>query len=333
MSFVMLPQEQSPLSLLAQSLGTGIAGGLQQRLQDFHNEKALEEKEQIFKQQGYPEDLAKLAAAATTGGQTEVLRKVLEEREIGPLDKSLASPSFTSIDEDIEDIPSPPIGRTRKEKERYSRDLEKRNFERNKKYLDRISDIAAEIPKEKMALAQVEGALQTGDFNTWRNALADLFDKDILKTSSAQIVNSASKQYLMSSLAGLTGRPNQFIERQITRAFVSPQYQSQANKLIFEGLKGLADLKEKEVEIALELENRFTSQGKEIPRNFQHLVRKKLENEAKVFEKSYEQRIKSLLGGAPDRQLSRNSALEILQEAGGDKEKARKIAKKRGFNL
>ncbi|MFP3859221.1 MAG: hypothetical protein ACLFUW_00215 [Bacteroidales bacterium] len=282
-------------SQLGQGLGQGLSQGIQQRLANFENQKKAALIEDDLIARGMPPDLAKLASVAPTGGQTEILKKVLEERETGPLDKSLFSETFTEDETDVDPIEPVPTPRTRKEKQAHEREKEKRSFERNKNYLNRISGIANELPKEKLALSQMEGALNSGDFNSWRNAIAEMTGFDILKTSSAQTVNSASKQFLMSSLAGLTGRPNQFIERQITKGLISPLYKDEANKLIYEGYNGLADLKEKEVEIALDLEEKYTSAGREIPRNFQKLVRDKLKKEAEKFEDDYEKQIKDRL--------------------------------------
>ncbi len=172
---------------------------------------------------------------------------------------------------------------------------EKRAFDRNKSYLDRISDIAVELPKERVALQQMRGALDDKSFNSWRNVVAEMTGVETLKTASAQVLNSASKQFLMSSLAGLTGRPNQFIEKQITKALISPLYRNEANELIYEGLEGLNKLKEREVQIAEDLEDFYTSKGEEIPRTFQKMVRAQHKQEVDDFENRYEQRVKQLL--------------------------------------
>ena len=179
---------------------------------------------------------------------------------------------------------------------------EQRAFERNKKYLDHISTVSNEIPKERLALQQMRGALENNDFNSYRNIFAEMTGLEALKTSSAQAVNSATKQFLMSSLAGISGRPNQFIEQQITKALVSPLYTDEANQLILEGLEGLTNLKEKEVEISGNLENKYTSQDKEIPRTFQKMVKDQLQPEARAFESRYERRVRQLLGGQNENQ-------------------------------
>ena len=212
---------------LGTGFGTGISEGLQQRLEQFHKDKEFKAQEQMFIAQGWPEDLAKLGASATIGGQTAIVNQLLEMRqrqpgifEEGAIEKG---PGFEA--EEIE------VGLTPKEKVTRREKQDQRSFERNKKYLDRISSIAQELPKEKVALAQMKGALEDDNFNSLRNAVAEMTGFEALKSASAQTVNSASKQFLMASLAGLTGRPNQFIERQITKALISPLYHDVANEL------------------------------------------------------------------------------------------------------
>ncbi len=313
MTFSVGQPEQTGLDVILQGLGGGVAQGLQQSLEQFHKTKQLEQTESVFKQQGYPEDLAKLAAAATTGGQTEVLKQLLEMRQRGLLQQPGAAGGPEGAPEGIaEDVPDAieevpeeidfqeEIGLTPKEKVTRRERQEQRSFERNKKFLDRMSSIAEELPKERLALSQMEGAIDDKDFNSWRNAVAEMTNLDVLKTASAQTVNSAIKQFLMSSLAAITGRPNQFIERQITKALISPLYKTEANRLIFDGLKGLSRLKEREVEIAENLEEKYTEKGREIPRNFQKLVREKLKKETLAFEKEYEDKVRDLLSSKKD---------------------------------
>ena len=320
--------EQTGLDVILQGLGGGVSQGLQQSLEQFHKNQQMERAQQLFESKGYPSDLARLAASATTGGQTEVLKEVLEMKKRGS--SIFGGPPTRQPTEEVE-FEETETGLTPKERVSRKEKLEQRSFDRNRKYLDRLSSIAGEMPKERVALSQMKGALESGDFNSWRNAFAEMTGFEVLKSASAQVVNSAAKQFLMSSLAGLTGRPNVFIEKQITKALISPLYRDQANELIYEGLEGLSNLKEREVEIAENLEEKYTEKGKEIPRNFQKLVRQQLKKESSDFEKDYENKIRSLLQGP--RTLTKGIAASILKEAKGNISLARKIAKKRGYDF
>ncbi len=272
-------------------------------------------------------EFAELHGALGTGEQTKFFEQVLESHQrgesarklLGKWEKQAGEPS-TSIPEelgeeqiDTTEAISPEgitdtfeeveeVGMTPQETVAKKGKEEERSFQRNKGYLERISDMANELSKEGLALQQMKGALDSGDFNSFRNVIGEMLGAEVLKTASAQVVNSASKQFLLSSLASITGggRPNQFLEKQITKALVSPLYREEANLLIYEGLEGLHNLKRREIEIAQEEENKYTAGGGEVPRNFQQIVRKKIQKEAKAFEKEYEQRVKELLSSKDD---------------------------------
>lgn len=295
MSVIIGQPNQTGFSQILGEVGGGIGQGLQSTLQDFHQKKKINSLEEEFVSRGFPRDLARLGAIATQGGQTKLLEEVIRERRRRPSGALAEKLGIAEEGDGQVGVGEEEIGLTPEETVRRQEKEAQRSFERNKPYLNRISEMATELPKEKVALTQMRGAIEEGDFNSLRNALAEMTGFEVLKTASAQTVNSASKQFLMSSLAGLRGRPNQFIEQQITKALVSPLYRDVANQLILEGYEGLADLKEKEIEIALDLENKYTSQGKEIPRSFQKMVRDKLKEETERFEKKYEDRIRTLL--------------------------------------
>lgn len=322
MSLTIGPPNQSGLDFVLGEVGKGAATGLQDRLKTFHDEKQTDVVSKKYQAQGYPKLLADLAATATVGGKTEVLKEVLDLYRRGG-----GEALFGEVSKG--DKPPGQVGFTAKEQAARQKEQEKRSFERNKSYLDRISKLSTDAPQKKVALAQIEGALGDKDFNSWRNAIAETTGQEWLKTASAQTVNSASKQYLMSSLGAITGRPNQYIERQITKALISPLYQDEANRLIAEGLKGLQRLEDREVEIAQDLEEDYTEKGKEIPRNFQKLVGEQLKEEARQFEESYQQQVKDLLSSKKDKVTMRDRDGNLRAV---DKKDVNK-AKKRGYVL
>lgn len=313
---------QGPLDIilaqLGQGVGQGVGEGISQKVAQFHEDKKLAASEKSFVEQGFPPQLAKLAAGATTGGQTEVLKNVLEmmQRSGG----EAVDPSQVG-----EQVGAGEVPRTPKEEVAHQEKKEERSFQRNKKYLERISDISNEIPKEDVALAQMGAALEDKDFNSLRNVVADVTGNEWLKTASAQTVNSASKQFLMSSLASLTGRPNQFIERQITKALVSPQYRDTANELIFEGLGLLSDIRKKEVEIAQRVEEDYTDKGKEIPRNFQKKVTDELKEYSTEREKAYEDLVREKLRG---QNIKEEDFVIMLDPTGAERNVSKKDAKR-----
>lgn len=232
----------------------------------------------------------------------DVLEGIAEDQDIleGIGEEQGAPDQIISPEKQTDIIEEGEIGLTPKEKVAATEKSKERSFSRNKGYLENISNISKGLAKEKLALQQMKGAMDAGDFNSFKNVIGEMTGLEFLKTASAQVVNSASKQFLISSLGDITGRANVFIEKQITKALISPLYKEEANQLIYEGLEGLHELKKREVEIAQDLEEKYTAKGGEVPRNFQKLVRKELQKEALEFEKRYEKRVKDLLSSKDD---------------------------------
>ena len=176
---------------------------------------------------------------------------------------------------------------------------EDKAFKRNEKYLEKIDNQAIDQPKKDLALNQMRIALDSGNFSNWKNAIGDFYGIPFLKNDEANTVSSAIKEHVMSDLSSLTGRPNQFIEQQMTLALINPQYSKKANEAILYGLEGLNKLKKREIEITNEMEDKLVSQGKEVPRNFQRQVRQKLKKEVDAFDKEYQQKVSKMLKGLP----------------------------------
>ena len=352
-----IPQTD-PLAMLGQQAGAGLSSGLQmlmqQKMEGMQQQKqkaaAMEEYEDLLKR-GFSPKEAGLWIQFTEGGKTHLAKEVLErmQREGGleqrgfplrgeavegvieeqiPGEGSLRAPEEEEVEEEAVAIREP--GLTPKEEAARGLKMEERAFKRNEKYLEKQDEIRSALPSEKIALQQMRGALNAGDFNSRRNLVGDLFGQEWLKTASAQTVNSATKTFLMAALKGMTGRPNQFIEKQITRALISPQYKDEANKLILEGLEGLHRLKKFEADTVADLEEKFTSKGKEIPRNFQSIVNKKVAQKADEFEKKYERSLIKRLGikaksgsvlvRTPDGDLKQipKSKIKAARAAGGE---------------
>ena len=298
-----------------------LVGEQNRKEQDITSQKSIQQNETLTKYLG--KKFADLHSVLNTGEQTKFFEEALtsqsrgidpnkllskwEEKAKGPLKARPKEIVDEQIDETetispegITETIEEEIGRTPKEEIAHKEKLQERAYQRNKPYLERLSSMAQDLPKEKLSLQQMKGALDDKDLGSLRNVIAEITGAEWLKSASAQVLNSASKQFLLSSLSGLTGRPNQFLEQQITKALVSPLYRKEANQLIYEGLEGLHDLKVREIEIAEELEQEYIAQGKEPPLNFQKLVRDKLKEEAQAFEKNYEARVKELLSSKDD---------------------------------
>lgn len=172
---------------------------------------------------------------------------------------------------------------------------QEQSYKRNEKYLHRLDESKASNRKRQLALNQIGAALQTGNFESFRNRIGQFTGLDFLKDASAQTVNTASKEFLVGSLSEITGRPNMFLEQAISKAMVNPLYQKEANQIIYEGFQLLQSLGEKEHKIADDLEEFYTQDGGEIPRNFQKLVQQEVDKFAEPAIEAYQERINKLL--------------------------------------
>jgi len=364
-----IPQSD-PWASIGQAAGKGVSSGLEmlmkEKIKDMtesRKKKAAMGNYEDLIARGFTPNEASLWMQFTEGGKTQLSKEIvdrmqrakgLEKRGLGieqPSgeeggDQPLAAEEEVQVSPDGEEelVFEEQLGRTPKERVAHQEQFDKRSFERNKKYLERQSDILTDMPKKKVSIAQMEGAMNAGDFNSVRNAASELFGQEFLKTGSAQLVNAASKQYLLSSLAGITGRPNQFLERSITKALISPLYKDEANKLILEGIKGIADIEEYGAQEAARIEEKYTKKGREVPRNFQKIVRDKVEKKGREFEKTYAESIRKLLSPKKEKQIKIAKAkqgeklnIELAQQfinlAKGDKEKAKKLARQHGYKL
>lgn len=288
---------------LGQALGTGLKQGYDSRMKlmtellkkggsgQLRPEEAAQITETLISK-GFDPQLAQLYPYLTEGGKTKAGEFGLEE-----IIRRNSQPQSEGVVEDFDEVREEiPLSFKRKPSEEVKRagEFEKRAYERNKPYFERLSKQSSNLPREKLALTQMKAAIKDDDFNSFRNSIAEMTGLDALKTSTGQVVNSAVKTFLISELGNITGRPNQFIEKQITKAAISPLYKKEANEAIFEGLNLVSQLKEREIQIAEDLEERYLSQGKEIPRTFQKQVKEKLKKESNELEKNYEDYINKL---------------------------------------
>jgi hypothetical protein len=187
--------------------------------------------------------------------------------------------------------------------------LEERSYKRNESFLKDIDASAKNIHTMDLALKQMEAALNKGDYSSIRNILGNVTGQEWIKTASAQVANTAAKEYLISALSEITGRPNQFIENQITKASINPEYEDVANRAIVDGFKILQNIRREKVKTASALEEYYTRDGGEVPRNFTKLVNDKVEKYSLPLLEKYEKDItndlkrKKVPGGKPQKSL------------------------------
>lgn len=344
MRIPILPRGQSALGLLGKSLGTGIGGGLQESLQTFHKNQQIEESQSAFEEQGYPSELARLAAVATTGGQTEILKHLLEMQQRGtPLFEKFeeikeAGPHREKFEELQEKVPggeklelSEEVGLTPKERV-------KREGERFQKQGEKYSELTQKVEKLDQEKIRIQ-------------RLQELNERENLPKGLGRVnVNLKSGELVLPF--GATPDSQEFIK--IVNDFLSGAKETfgaritnfEVNRFL-KRLPSLLNTEEgrrrvlRQMEILNEMNtlhsegilNEFDSSGGVRKLDFDEAIRRsrqKNKNKFKDLQKEY------VTGGSPEQEgrgLTQEIAIEILRQAQGDKEKARKIAKKRGYEL
>lgn len=153
MSIPILQEQPSFSSEFSQNLGRGISGGIQGALENFQKQKRMTNLSNVFEQQGYPKDLAQLAAIATTGGQTEILKNLLESRQRGPFIQEEMEATPTKFVEE-EDIGLTPKEKIKREEGRFAKQSEK---------YGELSEKASKLNQEQMRLQRLQELNEKGN--------------------------------------------------------------------------------------------------------------------------------------------------------------------------
>lgn len=156
-------------------------------------------------------------------------------------------------------------------------EISKEGRARSEKYLDKVSGERTVLPDLETSLVRIEDALASKDLKSIQNWIADRTGDDYLRTSSSAALNSAVKEFLLADLGRIKGgRPNQFLEQQLSTSYPKAGYDPKANDKIFLAMQSGVDLRRKEIEISDGIKERFDNAGRPLPSNFENLVYKEL---------------------------------------------------------
>lgn len=114
------------------------------------------------------------------------------------------------------------------------------NTKASKKFDEKITDSRDSIRQKISAGKQLISAIQTGDTDIWSgNNLARITRVDAFRDAIGQQLVTAGKEYFLSNLERVKGRPNEYIERQLSQAI--PQLGQSKNAQMVAAKIGLAD--------------------------------------------------------------------------------------------
>ncbi len=238
---------------------------------------------------------------------------------------------------------------------RISQKSKERDFHTGRafKFLDKISEASDKIPEREASLNSAFSAIESGQLHPLGGDFwANLTGLDALRTESGAQLNASAKNNLIASLGRLSGgRPNQFIEKQISDAFAKTGETKGAQKAkllmsraVLDMDKNLTETSEK---IAAEHRDKYgypleniAEESNRVSKSGNQIILKKL---AYDLRRNMEESMKpddfnKLTRVSPGTPLTLEKAAVILRKAPGktDEEKeanAMKMAKKAGYEI
>lgn len=344
MTFSILQPEQSGSDLIMEALGGGAAQGLQKSLAQYQRGKS-------FEKAGLPREYANLDPAivgqlvkqqqknaliqqilGTQQSQGESLQDQISEGESDMELGRLGARSVGDTNKQIQalSLADPNLARIM---ESQQAPIRKAGIARANKYLDRVEDNRRSVQRAKSSIAAAESALAEKDLGFFsRDNLSRLTGIEGLASKEGAVFNAAAKNFFLADLESAVGRPNQFLEKILTNAIFNVGKSNEANEALLKFYKNQVDIEDKKIEIADQLEDFYTQKLGYVPGNIGRLVDAQLKPYAKEKERELEMQFNKPQAGK-EKGLTKELAQEILAEAKGNKDLARKIAKKRGFEL
>lgn len=341
MSFQIMQQPESGLDLLLGQLGGGLGQGINQALTQFYQQKQAEEEEKKLLKQGYTPLAARLYKGATEGGKTEITKQFLEELARGgpgilsSLTENSPRASSPKIDEIISEeiIPQDegltPRERAKREEGRFAKQLDK---------YGEIENRANSLGQEKIRIDRLQELNKSGQLPT------NLGRLNVSLKSGNLIVPFASspeaQEFVKIVNDFLSGAKDTFGSR-VTNFEINTFLKRLPNLLNSEQGR---DRVLRQMEIINEL-NQLHTQGildevekaggvRKIDLDRARAKSNQINKEKeKLLKKEYEEGESFLKDSSKMKVLNREMAQNILSEAKGDKEMARKIAKKRGYEF
>lgn len=302
------------------------------------------EEEQLYEQQSSPEgELTEQGEALQSPEGEDVVEQIsAKPRQKEPMDVTQISDEQLVQLEQID----PKLAKALRDikKSRREEFLQDRDYHSKKsdKYLEEIEASAAEMESQQAALNQMEQAVTDksylGNFADW---FADVSGAEIFRTAKGAQLVGAKKDFLIKSIRGLAGRPNQWIEQQINSMFATAGRSEEANQKSVAILKASLAKQNHKNEIAMALRDAYEEKLGYVPRNISSQVDQLTKDYNKKEEKRLEydlQRLSERYDGYSLKSVKKGTPLTLgmashLMEKYNDKEVAMAQAKKLGYYI
>jgi hypothetical protein len=234
----------------------------------------------------------------------------------------------------------------------------KSEAEAGQKFVDRLDLERDALPMQQFDIRRMEEAVrERGAGGLILDTLGEELSRwhvpgaEALTTAKGAQLKSAIKDFLIRDIRQVTGRPNMWIEQQISSALPSVGKRQEANMRLIEGLKFKSDLAEKRLEIGDALASQLKQQLGYVPRNISKLVDQQMRpwiaqreqklayNLRRLYEQEHPPTKKSLSDKvSPGTPLTWEMATFMVDNVPGDteqqrKQNAKKVAIGLGYTL
>ena len=289
-----LPQEDS----LGALLGRGFGAGIQQFSESLRSQREMNQLLGMIEKK-QPSDTS-LQAEQTSGGSPQASQMTnIEKIASNPTAMMLLANKNPKVANQIQTMYENQL----KQKElaqKHEYEQQKLASAESKKYKERIEELQPTITEKEISLERIKDALSSNDLKGVRNFIADAMESkglpgEYIRKSSATALNSAVKEFFLNDIARIKGgRPNQFIEKQLSASYPKAGYDPKANEKIFLSMQAGVDLLKKEGEIYNKISNEYESKGKFVPGNIAKLVNQELKPFAEEIEKKLIEQYKEI---------------------------------------
>lgn len=201
------------------------------------------------------------------------------------------------------------------------------------------TDISMEILKE--------GIGKQTPFDTIMGTAARILNLEGLETKTSAQIATGVKETFVSGLKGVSAKGlNQFLEKTLKAALVSPEKFPEVNKIVFESMEAFQEMKRAKSNAFHAIVDRYERQGKRPPKNIRQLVNKEVEREHKNIMDRRAKRIQEIL---EEKKSDHNilhgidvtattpvtqKAIDLFEKRNNyDPEKTVKSMKKAGYNV
>lgn len=341
MSFQVMQQPESGLDLLLGKLGGGIGQGLGQSIQQFYEKKDAEREEKKLQAQGYSPLAAKLYRGATEGGKTEITRQFLEELARGgggsltsltPQSPTAGTPSVEEIiDEEVipDDRGLTAKERAKREEGRFSKQLDK--FEE----LDKRS---TSLDQEKIRIDRLKELNKTGELPTGLGRLnVSLKSGNLIlpfaASPEAQEFTKIVNDFLSGAKDTFGARVTNFEINTFLKRLPNLLNSEEGRERVLRQMEIINELNQLHTHGVLEQVEKAGGVRKIDLDRARARANKAIKSQEKALTEEYTSGESFLKDLSKEKFLDKSQAASILREAKGDREMARKIAKKRGFNF